>query len=94
MADDGNCGNCGLRDYVVDYARGSVACAGCGACRDMALLVGGGGRAATVPYESYANGAYHENFDDAVAEAMARLSNSPPYRRETYFSERISQVGS
>lgn len=57
----------------------------------MALLVGGGGRTSTVPYEPYANGAYHENYDDAVVAELAWRSNSPPYRRETYFSERISQ---
>lgn len=58
----------------------------------MALLVGGGDRTSNVPFESYLDGAFFENFDDAMAEAKARRSNSPPYRRETYFSERISQV--
>lgn len=99
----GGCDNCGNRSYVVDWQRGSMACANCGCVMEDHLRVGGDGYRAThdangnkdfgaLGYEATLVGAYVEDVDDYLAaERQTYRNNSPPYRRETYWAERISQ---
>lgn len=92
------CINCGYAVFVCDYERGSVCCDNCGCCRDDVLAVvdcthkdsqrqiGGSARK-----ESYAYGARYEDVASERVFLSSRRKNSPPYKRETYWSERISQ---
>ena len=99
----GYCRNCGCNDYIVDYQRGSYTCAEC-ACIDLEqVMVNDVGFKAShdlhgarlpqaannepIPYGPFSGNV----FDDKMESIQARRNNSPPYRRETYFAERISQ---
>ena len=92
------CLNCGYNMFECNYATGTVSCLECGCCRDDVLAVvdcthkdreraNGHG----VRQESYPNGAVVEEVDAERIFVNSRRKNSPPYKRETYFSERISQ---
>lgn len=102
MEDDGACRNCDGVDFVFDYRTGDVACATCGCCADVVLSVAGAsfkesktalgnpnGRVRV--YETAPIGAFVLSVADAKAALRNACSNSPPYRRETYWSERCSQ---
>lgn len=102
MLADGACFNCGCCDFVVDFEKGDRVCVECGCCDPGRLAVHTEGYKATHNawghraqfvnvQETVPSGAYYENCLDAVAAERNRRSNSPPYRRETYWSERISQ---
>jgi len=95
---DDNCRNCDTSVFITDYASGVTSCAECGCCRDdlftvvecsykqKELAAGFGFRE-----ESYLDG---PRFEEAAVERnqlFASRKNSPPYKRETYWSERISQ---
>ena len=99
--DDCGCENCGSTTLVVDYERGSYCCEECGCvARDpIQVAVGSyktshdifGVRVAGAPRdEPVLAGA---RVTTVAAERMAneRRKCSPPYRRETYWAERISQ---
>ena len=94
------CANCGGDNFVIDWERGSSVCSACGCVFEAALRVGGEGYRAThksncgaLGYESVLAGAYTESIGDFLAAERATYRNhqSPPYRRETYWAERISQ---
>ncbi len=95
------CGNCGCADFLVDEHRGTYTCEECG-CVDSAPILKATGaykesfdctgtRRHTAPvFESVVSGVYHTTAALDMAQSRPR-GNSPPYRRETYWSERISQ---
>lgn len=92
------CVNCGNGVFVCDYERGSVSCNECGCCRDDVLAVvdcshadAAGENGARGRKEAYPVGACYEEPSVERAFQNSRRKNSPPYKRETYFSERISQ---
>lgn len=92
------CQNCGGSVFVTDYQHGSVSCYSCGCCRDDLVSVvdcprhdretadGMGFR-----QESFTSAAVFEEPDSERAHQRNKRKNSPPYKRETYWSERISQ---
>lgn len=96
------CENCGSPRYVVDYQRGDNVCEDCGAVAPDHLMLAvdtyksqydcSGTR---IPYapaqESIPAGAYYEDCRDGAAQEAASHGKSAPYRRATYFSERVSQ---
>ena len=92
------CQNCGGGVFVSDYQHGTVACHSCGCCRDDVMAVvdcprsertmaGGMG----FRQESYTVGAVFEEGDSERVHLRQKRKSSPPYKRETYWSERISQ---
>ena len=102
MEDDGACANCGATDYIFDYRTGDVCCAECGCCCDVRLDVAcgsykeskdslGNPDGSVRVYETAPVGAFVLSVADAKAALRNACSNSPPYRRETYWSERCSQ---
>lgn len=92
------CGNCGGVVFATNAASGDVYCIACGGV-DERLLVD----AATFDelFDAYGNlrqfrpkgEVYHagEHREDVGVTASIRSSNSAPYRRATYWAERISQ---
>ena len=102
MDDGGRCSNCECLDWVVDYHSGFSACAECGCCDSDRILVCTQSYKATFAddgnrlvgagvSESYPNGAIVTTMAAELATILRCNSNSPPYKRQTYFSERISQ---
>ncbi len=96
------CRNCGGMDFCLNYDIGDSTCVECGCVDDARLAIHCHSYKATfgalgeklfdAPMaESIRSGAYYENILDAQAESRATLSNSAPYRRQTYWAERISQ---
>lgn len=93
------CGNCGGAVFATNATSGDVYCIACGGV-DERLLVD----AATFDelFDAYGNlrqfrpkgEVYHagEHREDVGASSNVRSSNSAPYRRATYWAERISQV--
>ena len=102
LSDDGGvCRNCAGTEFVVDYGCGECCCDRCG-CVASRLMVASasykqvfdlnGTRVDQAPLvEMYSTAAFSTTaLDDAVAE-LFRNKNSAPYKRRTYFSERLSQ---
>lgn len=100
----GSCRNCGHDAYLMDFERGTATCAECGCVDPEPLSVGGSGYSRVHDkegnrlgfvrgYESVRYGAYVESVGEFIATERRRRApgSSPPYRRETYFAERISQ---
>lgn len=94
-----NCANCGADDFAVDAERGDCVCRDCGAVDRIPITVGGNGYSARLDgsgnqipgvhgYESI-NGA--SIVLEPPPSKKQRKGTSPPYRRDTYFAERISQ---
>lgn len=92
------CQNCGGSVFVTDYQHGSVSCLTCGCCRDDLVSVVDCSRREREATDGV--GFYQESFPfGSVLEEVGsertfqrnRRKNSPPYKRETYWSERISQ---
>lgn len=104
MIDGDNCRNCGCGEFVADYQRGNVVCVECGcedaygqlqvadATYDDCVDAFGCRIFAAPPRESVVSGAYFTTPALERAVAASTRKNSPPYKRETYWSERISQV--
>lgn len=99
---DGHCANCNGDTFVVDYERGDSVCCACGCVETSRLMVvqntykqnfdyAGYRRHDVPPQESMVVGAYFEDVRDRLVQQTAGKSNSAPYRRATYFAERISQ---
>lgn len=91
------CANCGCASFCLDYARGDCVCTDCGACDNGRLAVATGyyvdpatGYAVRAP--SYAGVAVVTDAATYVEEQTRSFKASTPYKRETYWSERISQV--
>lgn len=103
MIDGDNCRNCGCGEFVADYQRGNVVCVECGcedaygqlqvadATYDDCVDAFGCRIFAAPPRESVVSGAYFTTPALERAVAASTRKNSPPYKRETYWSERISQ---
>lgn len=94
-----NCVNCGADDFAVDGERGDCVCRECGCVDRVPLSVGGNGYSARLDCNGNQIPGVHgyESINGAsiVMEAppgrKKRKGTSPPYRRDTYFAERISQ---
>ncbi len=96
------CRNCESDNFVVDYQQGTVYCRDCGCCDDQPVTVAGGTFKKTFDangtrrfdaplFESTIVGAVDTTaLYERMAETVKNV-NSPPYKRETYFAERISQ---
>lgn len=102
MEDEGQCVNCGTDEFLFDYRRGSVTCAECGCVERSSLTlhtahlpntynVLGSNVPGPLVHETAPVGEFSLSVVHAKAEAAKFRSNSPPYRRETYWSERCSQ---
>lgn len=102
--EEGHCLNCNNDEYIVDWERGTCVCSRCGFVDPNPLMVAGnpfsechdeegGALDGACGYEAVRCGAYSESVCDAIAENRKHRRNScsPPYRRDTYWSERISQ---
>lgn len=87
---------------MVDYERGDSVCCTCGCVEPTRLMVvqntykqnfdcAGYRRHDVPPQESMVVGAYFEDVSDRLIQQSSGKSNSAPYRRATYFAERISQ---
>ena len=97
------CLNCNGECFIVDWERGSSVCEACGCVFESSLRIGGQGYRGThdaggnkvagvAGYESVLAGAYTESISDFLAaEKQTYRNGSPPYRRQTYWAERISQ---
>lgn len=99
---DGHCANCTGATFVVDYERGDSVCCTCGCVEPTRLMVvqntfkqnfdyEGTRRHDVPPQESMVVGAFFEDVVDRRIQQSRGKSNSAPYRRATYFAERISQ---
>lgn len=103
MNDVGNCANCGGDEWVVDYHSGFSSCTRCGCCAEDRIMVvsesyrdtfreDGDRRHDARVSETYPDGAIVTTMAAEQAYlALGKASNSPPYKRQTYFSERVSQ---
>ena len=102
MSSNGACDNCTGTDYIFDYRTGDVVCQQCGMVESGRLTVHSGGAKGFVGQqnayssdaivsESAPHGAVAISFNDAKFANARFRTNSPPYQRRTYFSERISQ---
>ena len=90
------CANCGSVAFCFDYARGDCVCVDCGACDYGRLAVATGyfvdpATGYSVRAPSFAGVAVVTDAAEYVAEQTKTLKASTPYKRETYWSERISQ---
>ncbi len=96
------CGNCGCSSFVLDYERGDAYCEECGCCDEARLQKDAAGFKEThdehggllvgaCVYETGSSGATVTDAATERAVASKTRHNSPPYRRATYWSERISQ---
>lgn len=97
--DEGLCRGCGGADFIWSIAHGDAVCACCGCCDPQRIAVDhyraprrarDGTVAAAGAAPPPGDGAV-VNVHDARLEAAANRRNSAPYRRTTYWSERISQ---
>lgn len=97
----GACRNCGGCDFAVDYACGECCCEGCG-CVDSRLMVASasfkqtfdlnGTRVEQAPLvEMFSSAAFSTTAADELLAERLRATASAPYKRRTYFSERLSQ---
>lgn len=90
------CDNCGSDELFTDYSRGDCVCSMCG-CVAIERLAVDTGRKFNTEQGALCFAAPHPNSATAadVVESMVssnvRPATSQPYKRETYFSERISQ---
>ncbi len=99
----GACVECGGRTYCIDYECGESTCVECGCVDSCGRLMvstatfketfdASGARKFAAPVqESAVVGAFLEDVDLTLALSRQKNNNSAPYRRETYFAERISQ---
>lgn len=97
----GACRNCGGCDFAVDYACGECCCESCG-CVDSRLMVASasfkqtfdlnGTRVEQAPLvEMFSQAAFSTTAADELLAERLRATASAPYKRRTYFSERLSQ---
>ena len=94
----GGCSNCGHLIWIRDNARGDRCCASCGAIQDQIFVAAprynevfdddGNLNIHGAKRESYVAG---DRREESAFAPSSRSSSSAPYKRATYFSERLSQ---
>lgn len=97
MSNDPQCVNCGSDLFITDYARGNCHCAECGCVIVDQIAVSSGpcydmARDRVVYAPPHPVSAICGFLDEGpLVQPPEKRHKSQPYRRETYFNERISQ---
>lgn len=102
MNDVGLCCECGGDEWIIDNHTGDTICVGCGVCDSRRVMVVAESYRATFSEDGtrHPEARVQEALPDgpivttmALEQAVENACNtsSPPYKRQTYFSERISQ---